>query len=77
MTEEAYNVVPRPRTELCWVNAQVNTIRDVFKDISEAVGGLEDGCKREIRRRVDLRCVWKTQSMPSGVTEVAGAWIGS
>jgi hypothetical protein len=60
------------------VNAQVDTMRDVFEDISEEVKeGLEDGCEREISRRVDLRCVWKTQSMPSGVTEVAGAWIWS
>ena len=54
------------------VNAQVDTMRDVFEDISEEVEGLEYGCEREIHRRVDLRCVWKTQSTPSSVTEVAG-----
>jgi hypothetical protein len=51
-------------------------MRDVFEDISEEVEGLEDGCKRENRRRVDLRCVWKTQSTPSSVTEVAGRGSG-
>jgi len=66
-----------PSDLLCWVNAQVNTMRDIFEDISEEVEGLEEGCEREISRRVDLRCVWKTQSTPSSVMEVAGAWIGS
>jgi hypothetical protein len=71
MTEEAYNVVPRPHTELCWVNAQVNTVRNVtfqkrWKD-----------SKTDAKRRVDLRCVWKTQLTPNSVKEVVGAWIGS
>jgi hypothetical protein len=52
MTEEAYSVVPRSRTfrlELRWVNAQVNTMRDVFGDNSEEVKeGLEDRCKGEL-----------------------------
>jgi hypothetical protein len=39
-------------------------------------GRLEDGCEREIHRRVDLRCLWKTQSTPSSVTEVAGRGLG-
>jgi hypothetical protein len=51
-------------------------MRDIFEDILEEVEGLEDGCKREISRRVDLMCVWKTQSTPSSVTEVAGRGSG-
>jgi hypothetical protein len=46
MTEEAYSVVLRPRTFRLEVNAQVNTVRDVFEDISEEVEGLKDGCER-------------------------------
>ena len=52
MTEEAYSVVPQSRTfrlELCWVNAQVNTMHDVFEDISEEVKeGFKDACEGEL-----------------------------
>ena len=47
-------------------------MRDIFENNSEEMEGLEDGCEREIRRRVDLKCVRKTQSTPSSVKEVAG-----
>ena len=50
-------------------------MRGVFEDISEEV---EEGrTRRGTSRRVDLKCVWKTQSTSSNVKEVAWAWIGS
>ena len=33
--------------ELCWGNAQVNTMRDVREDIFRRVKGLEDACEGE------------------------------